>query len=505
MKRAGFLVCAFVVVSVPMLATQASPPGAAEKALRIAIIELPDPNADAGRRDSTKDLRSRLGQRLDKNVAQVVPDTSEADVTVLVTSREIVGGKTNTVYARLKYAEVVTELIGRDEGMWGPAATSLAKNISAWVTENARKIHHCISDVRNPGCSSPAVDREVNKATTAKNADQADVPARRNEAARAIQLADEGGQLLRAGKLNQAKASFQQAEQVAPGQKPAQDGLAEIKRREDDFRRLKAGAESDAANRNLAAASDKLEQARTAHPELFVAENLASRLTTFSQQLDAEKGVAEGKRLLEQAARLASQGKYAEADAGYAAALRANPKDQGAASAQKRSERFVALTREGSQLEKQRNLVVAQQRFVEARALDATRFEREGLTAVLDRLLKSSGQQQDDVVLRHGLLALFKEGDAAKSIAILEPKVSGQAGGPKTAALYAYLGVAYATRALSTPGVEDQARLRDKAIQQFRLARSAQPDYQLSSRLVSPRILALFNQASPDDSPAYLK
>jgi tetratricopeptide (TPR) repeat protein len=417
------------------------------------------------------------------------------------------------------------------------ARTGLSPNLLVRLTEFEKRVSNETSSVRVGGNESPPTPtvntvnpnfepaiRQADAAVAAKryqdafaafdaakNADQAEytrqnIQARRDEVTRAyaVQVAEEGRQLLQTGKLNQAKADFQQAEQLAPGQKPAQDGLAEIKRREDDFQRLKAGAESDERSQNFAAARDKLEQARTAHPELFTAENLASRLTVVSQPippvprnstpLEAEKAVADGRRLLEQAVQLANQGKYAQADAGYAAALRANPKDQEAASALEKSRRFVALTKEGSQLEKERNLAVAQQRFVEARAVDARRFERERLTAVLDRLLKSTGEQQYDVVLREGLLALFKEGDAAKSIAILEPTVAGRAGGPKTAALYAYLGVAYASRALATPGVEDQARLRARALEQFRLARSAQPDYQLSSRLVSPKILALFNQ-----------
>jgi hypothetical protein len=61
------------------------------------------------------------------------------------------------------------------------------------------------------------------------------------------------------------------------------------------------------------------------------------------------------------------------------------------------------------------------------------------------------------------------------------------------APLYAYLGVAYATEALSSANQGEPSRLlREKAQVQFRLAVSAQRNYQLSPRLVSPRIPALF-------------
>ena len=55
--------------------------------------------------------------------------------------------------------------------------------------------------------------------------------------------------------------------------------------------------------------------------------------------------------------------------------------------------------------------------------------------------------------------------------------------------------VAYATEALSSANQGEPSRLlREKARAQFRLAVSAQRSYQLSPRLVSPRILALFEQ-----------
>jgi tetratricopeptide (TPR) repeat protein len=95
--------------------------------------------------------------------------------------------------------------------------------------------------------------------------------------------------------------------------------------------------------------------------------------------------------------------------------------------------------------------------------------------------------------LRTALLALAN-GDAQNSITILEPIQ--QAAGPATAAaLHAYLGVAYATRAFSSAKSDEQSRLSDKALEQFKLALSSQRDFQLSRNIVSPKILQMFEQA----------
>jgi hypothetical protein len=149
------------------------------------------------------------------------------------------------------------------------------------------------------------------------------------------------------------------------------------------------------------------------------------------------------------------------------------------------------LRDQGLQLHRSKNVGAAQKMLIDARNLDAARFEREGLVATLDALNKPDADPSK-LALQDALLALLK-GDALKSIAILEPALSH--GGDRTASLHAYLGVAYATRALSAPKPDDQSRLREKAVEQFKLAASAQPGYQLSNRIVSPAILKIYEQA----------
>jgi hypothetical protein len=352
---------------------------------------------------------------------------------------------------------------------------------------------------------------------------KAGLAAKRDEAAKgyAGQLADEGRTLIQNGRLNDAKARLQLADQTSPGQKTVTDALADIGRREDDYRANKAAAQTEFDRKNYAAARDRLQQAQQAHPEQFAAESLGARLNEAATLAAAARGttpttpvntptsttnttnttsttasdpkVLEGQRFVRSAADLIRQGKYTEAEAAYAAAAKADPKNQDAAAAIARSAKFRTLRDRGVEASKSRaGAAAAQQALVDARNVDPDRFTREGLTAILDRVTKSSGDDPVRVTLRQGLLALLN-GRAQESIAILEPAVSRD--GSRNAPLLAYLGVAYATQALSAPKAEDQTRLKDKAVEQFRLAASAEPGYQLSTRIVSPAIIKLYESA----------
>jgi len=96
--------------------------------------------------------------------------------------------------------------------------------------------------------------------------------------------------------------------------------------------------------------------------------------------------------------------------------------------------------------------------------------------------------------LRAALRALF-EGDVQASISMLEPMAAQRGSAADMATLHAYLGVAYATRALSSKTLDEGSRWNSTAVEQFKLAVAAQATFQLSSRMVSPKILSMFNQA----------
>jgi tetratricopeptide (TPR) repeat protein len=360
----------------------------------------------------------------------------------------------------------------------------------------------------------------------ARKADSAEftrenVQSRRDEAARAVaglQLAEEGRQLLKSSQLKTAQARFEQANQMLPGQKAVTDGLAEVKQRQENYQRFRDDAEQNIRVNNFQEARAKLDQARAADTEQFNVDNLEVRARFVNDRLNAANSASnatgsvnpvvppatggdiarsgESRRLFDRATLLARQGKYADAEKGFADALASDAGNQAADAALKRSRQFATLRAEATELARRGNVLAAQERLTNARSLDSPRFDREGLGAILDRLAGQTGQEPDKTALRSALLALLDD-NPQKSIAILEPVLAGRATGsnPTLAALHAYLGVAYATEALSSANQGEPSRLlRERARAQFRLAVSAQRSYQLSPRLVSPRILALFEQ-----------
>jgi len=344
----------------------------------------------------------------------------------------------------------------------------------------------------------------------------AGLSSKRDEAVKgyAGQLSDEGRQLLQQNKLSDAKAKLQLADQTLGGQKATTDLLAEIKKREDDYQRLKSGAQADTNAKNYSSARDKYQQAQAANPEQFAADNLSARLTEVITlgRGGANRGnvpvvdntkpqppppvdpkVIDGQQMALRAKGLVAQGKYAEADTMYASALKSDPKNQEAADAVNKATKFKALRDQSAQQARSKNNAAALQTLTEARTVDPDRFTKEGLAKVLEGIEKLTTPPADPTraALQQGLRALLG-GRAAESIAILEPAASR---GGKAAPIHAYLGVAYATQALSAPKPEDSARLRTKAIEQFKLAKTAEPDYQLSTRIVSPAILTIYQES----------
>ena len=294
------------------------------------------------------------------------------------------------------------------------------------------------------------------------------VQARRDEAAGqwARQIADEAGRLLQDGKLNEARNRFQQADQIAPGQKPVQDALADIRNRESSYQSLKTGAAQDAGANNLAAARDKYQQAQKAHPELFAADKLDVQLSAVITKLGAP-------------------------------ATAVAPAIATAAVAPTAIRNFGELLNQSRAASKRGDVGGAIQRLQDAKTVDLARFDREKLGGELDALIARTAGDAEGKALRVALLALL-QGDAKASSDALEPLVAkpGNAKSARLADIHAYLGVAYATRAFMATKNEEQQQLRDKALEYFRLAVAARRDYRLSARLVSPRIVAMFDQAS---------
>jgi len=349
----------------------------------------------------------------------------------------------------------------------------------------------------------------------------ANLGSKRDQAARGVaaQLVEEGRGLVAKQNYNEAKAKFQQADQTLPNQRQVADALTDIKKREDDYQQLKAQGLADFNARNYPSAKEKLEQARQRHPQLFAIDNLNARLNDINNRPpvpipvvppppppnNGDKNAAEVARIARSAKDFLGQGKYAEADAAYASILKLDPNNTEAADAMTKSKKFKAL-RDRAEANRSKNVPAAKKALADAKALDADRFAKEGLAAVLDSLNPGadvpppavptpSGGAVDAarVALQQGLTALL-DGRAQESISILEAAASKD---KKSAPIHAYLGVAYATQALSAPKADERSRLQDKALDQFKLAKAAQSDYQLSSRIVSPAIVSIYQTAKP--------
>jgi hypothetical protein len=118
--------------------------------LRILVLAAsgghqPGDAGSSGLRDSAADLRTRLSQRLTPGSAVLVAEEAAADLTVVVIRREIVHD-INVVWAELRIKDFRTEITGTDDGMWGPAATSLARHIAAWVVVNVEVLRDVVTD-----------------------------------------------------------------------------------------------------------------------------------------------------------------------------------------------------------------------------------------------------------------------------------------------------------------------------------------------------------------------
>src|SRR5207253_10776010 len=88
---------------------------------------------------------------------------------------------------------------------------------------------------------------------------------------------------LQRSQLGAAKAAFTQADKALPGQKPVADGLAEIARREDTYRRSKAAMDQHITARDYDGARRDAADARAAHPELYAADAIDQTLANMQR------------------------------------------------------------------------------------------------------------------------------------------------------------------------------------------------------------------------------
>ena len=251
-----------------------------------------------------------------------------------------------------------------------------------------------------------------------------------------------------------------------------------------------------------------LDRARGIDPAEFARRGLGPKREDAIRAQASAQAIADAKaksgQSLDLGRTLARQKRYAEAEAQYQAAVNADSTNAEAADALEKSRRFGTLRENGKRLIQQGKLESAASPLQDARALDPARFGAEGLEALLKQIEASRTQVPVTPAatryldsIRSGLVAYFS-GDMQTAITQLSPAAADdQALEPRLRAnVHAYLSLAYASQALLQP--ESVAtETRQKAIGEFRLALAAQPDYQLSERLVSRRIIDLLAAARP--------
>jgi tetratricopeptide (TPR) repeat protein len=290
---------------------------------------------------------------------------------------------------------------------------------------------------------------------------------------------------------------------------------AEIERRRTnpEFERAARAAEASLTAKRFAEAVSSLDAARAADLGEFTKQNLQTKREEAVRGLRGQQLTDEAQQLLQRSHLAAARTKFMQAEE----ALPGQPVVQeGLEQIRQRQATYQRLLAAADQDVRTSNFQAALDKYGQARTIDPDQSTADNLESRIklagDRMAvkadtrakapepprdlppPSTDQNSARTALRDALTALF-EGNADRSIAILEPAVSGRAN-QGAASLHAYLGVAYATRALSLPADDEPARIwREKAIAEFRLAVKSQRDYQLSARVVSPKILALFEQA----------
>jgi tetratricopeptide (TPR) repeat protein len=287
-------------------------------------------------------------------------------------------------------------------------------------------------------------------------------------------------------------------------------------------------ADAALAARRYGEAAAAFDAAKAVDPAEYARRSVQLRRDEAARGVAGQELANEGQQLLERSQLNAARTKFQQADQTLAGQ---SVVTDGLAEIRRRQDLYQQLTTGAEQDVRGNKLQSALDKYTQARAADPGQFATDNIDAraksVSDRLNAAANTSrpapppaaappapsaldtskrpdnnqrglagQDAATLRSALVVLL-QGDAQQSVSILEPALAGRPGGadPASAPLHAYLGVAYATQALSSVKQDEPARLlREKALAEFRLALSAQRNYQLSPRVVSPRIVELFEQ-----------
>jgi tetratricopeptide (TPR) repeat protein len=305
----------------------------------------------------------------------------------------------------------------------------------------------------------------------------------------ADEIAGVGRGFLNDGKIGEARSKFEEADRVSLG--AGTQGLKDATTREQDYRKAVSDAQAAQAANNLAGAIQLFERAKGLWPQQFATENHASTVDGLTRRRDNTakeiENQKEAVRLLGVGRGLASSKRYTEAEASYQQALAKDPNNVDAKDLLDKSRQFGEASAEAKRFKQQNSLAAASGPVRRAQSLDKSRFDAD--RELVDLLKAIESQVSGSDTLRVGLVNCL-QGKWKDAVAVLSPLAHDPQGldSLQRAHAHAYLAVSHATGALMSTSPDEAQQLSKQAIAEFRLAQQLQPGYQLSDRMVSPRI-----------------
>jgi tetratricopeptide (TPR) repeat protein len=338
-------------------------------------------------------------------------------------------------------------------------------------------------------------------------------------------LAEAGRQLLQQQKHSQALAKFREAHEVYPDQRMANEGISKIAEDGKLYEQnLKSGHAALEQGR-IALAIEHYEKAAEIYPEFAEIEQVKSRIEglrgwnallrhardsmekgDLSEALDAYRNILnqdpanreaqttipkiESQVFLLNAQELLAEKQFRQADRLLGKALARDPANLEAAGLLEKSKQYQKIVRRGRAFHRERKCKEAKVALRQARVIYPKRFVSEGLETLLNQECAEPVPVPVSEI-RRGLRALT-ESQPQRAISILEGILN--EAGEGQIHVHAFLGAAYAL-ASALEEDSDPAAL-ENARAQFRIVLDLNPNFKLSRRLFSPKILEVFEQVS---------
>jgi len=269
------------------------------------------------------------------------------------------------------------------------------------------------------------------------------------------------------------------------------------------FVQLENQARGELDQRRFSDALEHFDALRARFPVEFGARSLGIARASAAQGL-ARESAAAGRQLLADGSLSEAQKKFEAAET-----LVSGTGVDGMTEIQRRRADYTARRSSALRNQSQKRLKQAVQDYQAAVAADPQAAKADGLDARIRALEAemnappSSLEPPKVPVLAagadklHDAIVEYLQGNLPQMITLLELSAGDSKGVDRgiLVDLHAFLGVAYAEQSIAARKEGDQQDLRKKALDQFRLALDLDPNYQLSQRLVSPKIQDLMKAA----------